>query len=107
MLQEDIKDPQGLSMTQLFMGIGLWSVDNVKKMVSSAVTGKGIGQAQVQSVLENPDGYQAACVSQNVVNEILAGSIEAQKNPEHTPQMQKEIAQELEQPNINSMQIPG
>ena len=107
MLQEDIKDPQGISMTQIFMGIGLWSVDNVKKMVSSAVTGKGIGQAQVQSVLEKPDGYQAACVSQNVVNEILAGSIEAQKNPEHTPQMQKEIAQELEQPNINSMQIPG
>jgi hypothetical protein len=107
MMREDMKDAQGIPMTQIFMGIGLWCVDNIKTMVSSSVSRKVIGQDHVQSILEKPDGFRAACVSKDMVNEILAETMEAQKESKRTPEMQRENVQELQQPDINPLQIPG
>lgn len=107
MLREDINDPRAIPMTQIFMGSGVWSVKNMKMMISASETRRVIGQDHVQAILDKPDGFRAACVSKDIVNEMLAQTMEVYKDPERTVEMQKENAQELEQPIANPFGVPG
>lgn len=106
-LKENANKDQSISNTHILMGDGTWSVGNVKKMISASKTMTTLVPDHVQAILEKPDGFRAACVSKDIVSDVLAETVESMKGRERNAEMQKQNVQQMEQHNVNQMQVPG
>ena len=107
MIQEDMADAKATPKTQILMGSGMWSVENIQTMISASATRRTIAQDHVQAILEKPDGFRAACVTKELVNELLADTLANHAEPQKELAMEKENVQELEQPELKPVQVPG
>jgi hypothetical protein len=106
-LKENANKDQSISNTHILMGDGTWSDGNVKKMISASKTMTMLVPDHVQAILEKPDGFRAACVSKDIVSDVLAETVESMKSRERNAEMQKQNVQQMEQQNVNTVQIPG
>ena len=103
MLRMDQPDGNAIANTQLLMGDGVWSVSNLKKMMGASQVRKEITAEQVQSIMENPNGFEANQIANTFGEEFVEICQETFAIQQKT--LQKEHAQELEQPLVNPMQM--
>lgn len=112
MLQRDHEGGQEITSTQKIMGSSdTWSSENMQKMVNHSEMRKGIGPAQVKTLLEEPNGFAAFNIGKKLSQEILAEvmgipvekdySKQKQMERENIQQPTKENEPQMEQPNIN------
>ena len=83
----------------------------MQKMVNHSEMRKGIGPAQVKTLLEEPNGFAAFNIGKKLSQEILAEvmglpvekdySKQKQMERENVQQSAKENEPQMEQPNIN------
>jgi hypothetical protein len=89
------------------MGEGMWTMRNLRTMVRDSDAARNVKPEQVQSMLEDPKCFKAAKIARNVAADILDISMDVQKNIDSSRQKEKVAEQEMTQPEINPLQIPG
>jgi hypothetical protein len=109
LLRQDREEADQVSLAQIFMGVGTWCVDNIRTMVTSAITRKGITQEKVQDLLERPDGFEAACTTKEITEDMINTTMHEQRENERALQMERNMeAGNMENmPQINPMGVPG
>ena len=75
-------------------------------MISASKTMTTLSPDHVETILDKPDGFRAACVSKELVSDVLAETIDLMKSRERNAEMQKENVQQMEQQNVNTVQMP-
>ena len=106
-LREDSNNNPRTNNTHILLGSGTWSVGGLRNMISTSKTMTMLSPDHVQTILDKPDGFRAACVSKELVSDVLAETIDFMKSRERNAEMQKQNVQQMEQQNVNTAQIPG
>ena len=75
-------------------------------MISASKTMTMLTPDHVEKILDKPDGFRAACVSKELVSDVLAETIDLMKSRERNVEMQKQNVQQMEQQNVNTVQMP-
>ena len=103
MLQQDKRRGQTITNTQMIMGDGMWTMDNLRVFTKGSPTRRGITQEQVKTLMEKPKGLKALVIAKNVADDIVSASMEVQEEIEKARQKELEVDQE-KLPEINPMQ---
>jgi hypothetical protein len=107
MIRIDKTYDQGITNTQVFLGGGYMSVDNLTKMMGATTIRGSITAEQVKNIMEKPDSYESAKMAHQLGTELLEIAQDGYDNYEKNKQltMQNEIEAEKSQ-QIGSMQLP-
>jgi hypothetical protein len=107
MIRIDKTYDQGIANTQVFLGGGYMSVDNLTKMMGATTIRGSITAEQVKNIMEKPDSYESAKMAHQLGTELLEIAQNGYDNYEKNKQltMQNEIEAEKSQ-QIGSMQLP-
>lgn len=102
MILKDKSAGEFTTNTQLLMGKGVWSEENLAQMTNRVLMKKNITQGQVMKILSNPEGVPAQKSAARVMEGIISETVEQQNalkqaaqkdltnqrnmaNPEHNP----------------------
>ena len=105
MIEEDHKFGQEIPNTQLIMGGGMWTLKNLLTMTSDTKTRREIKPEQVKAMLEDPKGFTAASIAQNLAKDLVEEAMEVQKLAEEAKDKELQAEQLLGQPQINPKQV--
>ena len=104
MLQMDQQMDEPIANTQLIMGKGTWTKDNLNELIGNTQARRTLDEDQVKTILKTPDSTQGIDIIKRVALELLDASGEMQRNADpqlnREAQMQQQQEQIIEQPMI-------
>jgi hypothetical protein len=106
MIRLDKKYDQEMTNTQVLMGGGYLTVDNLAKMMSATTVRNSITAEQVKNIMKMPDGYDSGKMAYQLGNELLAVAQEGYDAYEKSKQMTMQNRNEPEKvEQLQSAQI--
>ena len=101
MMQQDKLAGEDMTSTQILMGAGIWSVDNLNKMTGDSRVRSGVSKDELSNILEKPDGYLAIKAARSVMKVISKSTMEMQASLNRSAQKDISATKEAGQPGMN------
>ena len=105
MFKLDKAQDGAISNTQIIMGEGLWSPENLQKLVSQTDARRNLQPETLQNLLAKPESSIAVSLSQEVAEDLIPASQAIQNQKDMQPERVNAAENEMQQqPQINPLQ---
>ena len=103
MILKDKSAGEFVTNTQLLMGKGIWSEDNLSQMTTHVLMKNDINQAQVGKILNDPKAVPAQKAATRIMDGIVSETLEQQNIQKQVVQRNMHNVRNMENPAMNSL----